>query len=447
MLSIRKALLLTLLPAVLLLMAVAVFTALHEVRDEIGELFDAQLVQAAFAVPTSQLETPSDVVRDKHDDPTHDMVIAVWDASEPHPAFFSRTHAPLERPKAGGFSRAMVNGERWRMYARQAGSRWIQVAQPLRIRAEASADIVSGLTLPMVLLVPIVVITVLLLVKRGLRPLTHFAAEIDARSHYALESVPIHSLPAELLPMATAMNQLLMRLQVALNAQEIFVADAAHELLTPLTALQVQVQMLERAKSDERRLQVTSDVRSSLERCSNLARQLLSLARHSSGHPAELSTRLLLGSAVRAAMSEVLPKAHERSIDLGIATEADCSVFADEKAIQTLLRNLLDNAIKYSPAFGRVDVSIALRNERPVITVSDTGPGIAPAEQARVFDRFYRGSGVDAEGSGLGLAIAREIAERHAVILEIRSPGRLGGLDMNVIFPAHPAANSASAIG
>ena len=433
--SIRKSLLYTLLPAVLILMAVAVLAVLYELQDEIGELFDAQLVHASYSVPTSPDAVPSDRSQNEADNPMHDLVIVVWPHDQSAPMFFSRAHAPLERLSRKGFSHIAIAGKDWRVFSRDDGTRWIQVAQPMSVRSAAGVQIFSGVALPMLLLVPIVVITVLWLVQRGLRPLTHFADELDSRTHQALESVPVHALPTELLPMATAMNQLLARLQGAMSAQEIFVADATHELLTPLTALQVQVQMLERAKSDERRAQVAADVRMSLERCINLARQLLTLARHSSVHPAEPKGPLVLGSAVRAAMSEVLPKAHARSIDLGIASEVDCHIVADDKAIQTLLGNLLDNAVKYSPVAGRVDVLIALRGTRPVVTVSDSGPGIPQAERSRVFDRFYRGS-VDAEGSGLGLAIAREIAERHDIVLEIESPGRLGGLDMHVIFPS-----------
>ncbi len=235
-------------------------------------------------------------------------------------------------------------------------------------------------------------------------------------------------------PRVEFLTQLLARLNAALSAQQVFVADAAHELLTPLTALQVQVQVLERARSEDRRQQATQDVRKSLERCVELTRQLLSLARHSAEQPSGPAHRHSLGQAVRAAMSDVLPKAHARGIDLGIARETESFVVADGKAIQTLIANLLDNAIKYSPANGRVDVSILERNAQPLITVSDAGPGIPVADRERVFDRFYRVSDAETEGSGLGLAIAREIATRHGASIELRVPGALGGLDVDVLF-------------
>ena len=427
--SIRRALLQSLLPAVLLLLGVAVFALLHEVKDEIDELYDAQLQQAAFAVPVATAPLPT---RDE-DDPQSDLVIAVWANGSAQPAYHSHARAALEKSLPQGFSTQRINGEPWRVFARHDSLGTVQAAQPIRVRNEAAAEISSRLVLPLLLLVPVLVITVLYLVKRGLRPLTRFAAELDARSHNAMESIPLESLPAELLPMATAMNQLLARLHAALSAQQVFIADAAHELLTPLTALQVQVQMLERARSDARREQATQDVRGSLERCINLARQLLTLARHSADAPANFQT-LPLGEAVRAAVSEVLPKAHARGIDLGIARETTSVIQGDAREIQTLLGNLLDNAVKYSPEKGRVDVSIAEREDRPLITISDSGPGIAALDRPRVFDRFYRATGTEAEGSGLGLAIAREIASRHGARIELRTPGELGGLDVEVLF-------------
>jgi two-component system OmpR family sensor kinase len=433
MTSIRKALLWTLLPAILLLLAVAVLAVLHEVRDEIDELFDAQLARAAHAIPATPDPQPA-ADADEEDDPTRQLVIAVWNGAATAPVYHSLTRAPLQRASRPGFSTRVINGEPWRIFVSAIGEQTIQVAQPVRIRTEASAEIASRIALPMLLLVPIVVLAVLWLLKRGLRPLSRFAEDLDSRSHSALESVPLTGLPAELLPMATAINDLLARLRAALSAQQVFVADATHELLTPLTALQVQVQMLERAKSEDRRSQATRDVRASLERCITLARQLLTLARHTGDTPSAPSQSMQLGDVVRAAMSDVLPKAHARRIDLGIASETACAVVGEPKALQTLLGNLMDNAVKYSPVAGRVDVSIDTRGNQPRVTVSDTGPGISTGDQARVFDRFYRSTSVDVEGSGLGLAIAREIAATHGAKIELRTPGQLGGLDVEVIF-------------
>ena len=437
MTSIRRALLWSLLPAVLALLAIAVFAVLHEVKDEIDELFDAQLEQAAHAVPISQgLAYPT---RRPHDNPRQDLVIAVWPTGVPAATYYTPKVVPLPRSETLGFSTIPIEGEEWRRFVLPLGDRTIQAAQPLRIRNEASLEIGARVTVPLLLLIPFIVLTVLLLVKRGLKPLTLFAKELDSRSPRSLGSVALTGMPAELLPMATAMNELLSRLSAALEAQQVFVADAAHELLTPLAALQVQV--LERAPSEDRRSRAIVDVRASLERCIGLARQLLALARHSAEIPAEPAQRLLLGQVVRSAITDVLPKAHARRIDLGVAGEVDCAIDGDEKALQTLLGNLLDNAVKYSPVAGRVDVTIGAEGDRPIITVSDSGPGIRLSERARVFDRFYRSKDVDAEGSGLGLAIAKEIAARHGAQIDLVTPGRLGGLDVQVKFNAGRATS------
>jgi two-component system OmpR family sensor kinase len=435
MTSIRKELLWTLLPAVLALLAIAVLAVLHEVRDELDELFDAQLAQAALALPAEPVSELPPETGDDDDDPRSELVIATWDADSSEPTFWLPTHAALPRSAPLGFSTLEIGSEEWRVFVRHEQARIIAAAQPLRIRTGAANDIAERVILPLALLVPAIILSVLLLVKRGLRPLTRFAHELDSRRPDALASLPLSALPAELLPMATAMNDLLARLSRALAAQEVFIADAAHELLTPLTALQVQVQMLERARSEERRAQATEDLRLSLERCISLARQLLTLARYSGeSAPASDFQQVPLLGVVRAAVAEVLPKAHARGIDLGMTSNTDCVIHGDDKALLTLLANLLDNAIKYSPQGSRVDVAIDVREKAPVVTVSDGGPGIAAAEQARVFDRFYRSRNAEAQGSGLGLAIALEIAIRHGARIALRTPGKLGGLDAEVVF-------------
>jgi two-component system OmpR family sensor kinase len=141
-----------------------------------------------------------------------------------------------------------------------------------------------------------------------------------------------------------------------------------------------------------------------------------------------------LVAIARHAVGEAIPKAHARQIDLGVLAPESVAVIGDEFALQVLLRNLVDNAIKYSAVGGRVDVTINLADE-PRLVVSDTGPGVPPEEHARLFDRFYRGSNPDIDGTGLGLAIVKEIAERHQAEIELTSPGLLGGLDVSVRFP------------
>ncbi len=180
-------------------------------------------------------------------------------------------------------------------------------------------------------------------------------------------------------------------------------------------------------------------MRASLERCVGLARQLLTLARHSGEQPGQSFQPVHLSNTMRTAVAAVLVRAHSRRIDLGVTSDADCLVPGDEKALHILLENLVENAVKYSPEGGRVDVSLSVSELHAVLTVSDNGPGIAPNDEPHVFDRFYRSTHTDVEGSGLGLAISREIARRHGASIELKTPGRLGGLDVIVRLAARPS--------
>jgi two-component system OmpR family sensor kinase len=427
--SIQRALLWSLVPAVLGLLALAIFAVLYEVRDEINELFDAQLEAATYAQasPSGPLPVPKG-----DDDPRKGLVIITW--TDGVPSYRSPHRVDLPEPPTAGFSIQTINGEPWRVFTRVAGNQRFEAAQPLQVRSEASSEISTRVTVPLALLVPLLVFTVLFLVRRGLRPLTRFTTELDVRTPGSLSSLSLQSLPDELLPMAVAMNHLLSRLHAALEAQEVFIADAAHELLTPLTALQVQVQMLERAKTPDRRERAIGDVRESLERCVHLARQLLTLARQSAHVGEAVWQPHRLTDLVRQSMARALPQAHLRTIDLGIVSETHTEIECDSRSIQTLLSNLLENAIKYTPAGGRVDVSIQDHVDNALVIISDSGPGVSEAHKARVFDRFYRAPGVESEGTGLGLSIAREVAERHGASIDLRSPGALGGLDAYVLF-------------
>jgi signal transduction histidine kinase len=312
--------------------------------------------------------------------------------------------------------------------------RVITVAQPYHARTHVLSEITQTLATHVVLLAPALALIVWFLVSLGFRPLTRFAMELKARSPTELQSISANDLPEELLPMTDALNDLMGRLERVLVAQKNFIGDAAHEILTPLAALQVQVQVLDRAKTEQRQARAMHDVQVSLERCVNLARQLLELARNST-ELTQSSFRVVdLIKAARYAVEEALPKAHHRQVDLGMLASDPVTISGDELAVHVLLRNLIDNAIKYSPVGSRVDVAIH-NGDAAHLVVSDSGPGVPIEEHARLFDRFYRGSNPDIDGTGLGLAIVKEIAQRHRAEIELKSPGLLGGLDVIVRFP------------
>jgi two-component system OmpR family sensor kinase len=243
-----------------------------------------------------------------------------------------------------------------------------------------------------------------------------------------------------------ALNGLLQRLGETLAAQRTFIADAAHELRTPLTAVHLQAQLAERASSDGERVKALAELKSGLERATRLSEQLLTLARAEPGvDSSERAAQTIdLAPLAREVIEELAPLAAQRGIDLGLSEAAATPVSGDREALRTLLSNLVDNALRYTASGGRVDVATVQEGDRSALWVRDNGPGIAPAERERVFDRFYRGQPdgdptARVRGSGLGLAIVKRVAERHGARIEL-GPGIDGaGLGVSVHFPAAAA--------
>jgi signal transduction histidine kinase len=223
-------------------------------------------------------------------------------------------------------------------------------------------------------------------------------------------------------------------LQKSFAAQQAFIADAAHELRSPLTALRLQLQLLDRAPDESARLEARERLGAAVERAIHLVEQLLDLARSDPGEaPAELSVVDLAHIAATAiADSSVL--ALSRRIDIGLDAEQHCEMRGDAEALRTLARNLIDNAVRYTPPGGSVSVECRRSADDALLEVADSGPGIAPADRLRVFDRFYRHPAAAESGSGLGLAIVKAIAERHGARLSLGDSVQ-GGLRVTVAFP------------
>jgi two-component system, OmpR family, sensor kinase len=275
-------------------------------------------------------------------------------------------------------------------------------------------------------------------VGRGLSPLRRLTRALDTRHPEALEPLPDARLPFEVQPLVRALNALLERLSAAIETQKAFVADAAHELRTPLAAVQIQAQLVARAQDDCARRDAMTDLQAGVTRATRLAEQLLALAR------AEPDGRAASGSVDLHALVEdcvlaYAPLAQQRGVDLGIERSEPATVTGDPEALRVMLNNLLDNATKYTPSGGRVDVFLQVDDGHPVVSIGDSGPGIPEAERDRVFDRFYRvGAGAsrartDVAGSGLGLAIVRRIALQHRATISL-GDSQAGGLLVSVRF-------------
>ena len=368
--------------------------------------------------------------------PQYDFVVQVW-SLDGEQLYLSQPSAVLPATTTLGLATMDTPAGRWRVFGVLARGRVIQVAQALQVREERAARLALRTLAPFGLLMPALGLLVWWTVGRSLEPFNQVAVAIRARSPEALEPLPAAGLPDEVRPLIDALDDLLVRLARALEHERSFIADAAHELRSPLTALSLQMQSLAAAGTEEERDTAQRQLAAGVARASRLVEQLLTLARQERGGARKL-TAVALDDLARSVVTEIMPFADRKRIDLGVTVAEEAVVQGDVDALRVLLRNLVDNAIRYTPDDGRVDVAIqrggGAGQPRATIEVSDSGPGIPAAEHARVFDRFYRVPGTVEAGSGIGLAIVKAIADRHGARLTLE-PGRDGcGLRARVAF-------------
>jgi two-component system sensor histidine kinase TctE len=298
-------------------------------------------------------------------------------------------------------------------------------------------EILTGMLLPQVLLLAFAAFLVGLGVNRGLHPLESLVGAIQRRSHRDLSPLDAAQAPREVRPMVGAINGLLQRLAATLAAQRRFVADAAHQLRTPLAGLKTQTELALRERDAAALTRSLEHIHSATEGSAHLVNQLLALARAEPGADrAERFERVDLGQLARDTTSDWVPAALRKNIDLGFeAATGTVAVTGDAVLLRELLSNLIDNAVRYTPVDGQVTVRVARADVTAVLEVEDDGPGIPVAERERVFERFYRVLGSGQEGCGLGLAIVREIAEGHGGTVSLCDGANHRGTLVRVRFP------------
>ena len=428
--SIRARLLL----AVLGLLAVAALVVgsvtYRSVRAETEALFDYQLRQMALSLRDQGEVAPAQA--SALVDEQLDFVVQVWTA-DGRGLYASRTHAALPQRAQLGFADVGVAGQVWRSFSVALPSRVIQVSQPLAIRRKLAADAAWAAVLPLLLVAPFMAGAAWWLTGLALRPLQRVAEGVRQRDEQSLEPLPTAGLPDEVAPLVTALNALLQRLGQSLDTQRAFVADAAHELRSPLTALKLQLQLLGRAPGEAERTAAAAALAAGIERAARLVEQLLTLARTEPGAGALAPQRLDLSELVREAVADTVPLALSRGTQFELFADTPVPIYGDRAALAALVRNLADNAVRYSPAGARVELHVAQQDNTATLQLDDSGPGIPPAERERVFDRFYRRGLADEPGTGLGLAIVRGVAQRHGASLRL-DDSPLGGLRVTLRF-------------
>jgi two-component system OmpR family sensor kinase len=412
MISIRRRLLAWLLGGTALAVAAGAVSTFVMAREEANSLADYQLQQMALSLRDHVLASG---LMTNEDDPAArglEVLVQIWNQQGVR-LYISHPKSDIPDRAQLGFADVSAPGGRWRVYSVQLRNHVIQVAQPYSVRDRIAARLALRTAWPMVAVLPLLGLLIWLTVGKGLSPIERLARDVGRRSPEALSPLEERGLPREVQPLVHALNDLLHRLHRALETQRAFVADAAHELRTPLAALRLQAQIAERAAQEGERREALGSLKRGVERASHLVQQLLTLAREEDQAVQAPSAPVRLDELAREVIAEHASLAHDKSIDLGMAREEPLSVDGSATGLRTLLSNLVDNAVRYTPAGGSIDISLARESDDAVLEVSDSGPGIPPAERTRVFDRFYRRPGDGPEGSGLGLAIASQIVERH----------------------------------
>ena len=426
--SIRRHLLIALLGALCAAMLLGGWVTYRVARSEAGVLFDYHLQQIALSLRDQRFQGSAEALAS---DRSLDYVIRVWDQNG-LTVFYSRPHDTLPELTRLGYSTTETKEGAWRLYAIQYHGQTIAVAQPMRVRDRQAAAVAWRTLEPFLILLPLFGVLIWRLVGWGLRPLGRLAESVKARTPDLLDPLPNADVPEEVWPLADSLNDLLGRLKTALDAQRAFVADAAHELRTPLAALQLQAQLVERAPSDEERHAALGDLKDGLQRATHGVQQLLTLARQEPGAVEARKVPVPLATLIRESVIGHCALAAERRIDLGVSyAEEEAVTAGDAGALKILLDNLIANALRHAPEGGRIDVACGVRDGMAYLEVADDGPGIPTEERERVFDRFYRRGG--GSGAGLGLAIVKMIAQRHGATVRLLDSDA-GGLRVRVEF-------------
>lgn len=335
---------------------------------------------------------------------------------------------------------------------RADGSRFA-VAQPTAVRNETARGMALRTLVPIAALIPCLMLVTSLLIAQSLRPIVRLAGDLDARRADEMTPLPLKDMPSELHPFIASINGLLARMRSMMDQQRRFVADAAHELRTPITALSLQAENLDPVDLPKAAQDRLTALKQGMRRTKHLLEQLLALARHEA-HACERGEIPLvaLDRATKEAAADLMPQALNRCIDLGFELVEPLAVRGEPVMLVAMIRNLLDNALRYTPEGGTVDIGVYRQDGAAVLQIEDSGPGIAPGDMDRIFEPFFRGAREEAEGTGLGMSIVKRVVDElgGSIALEnITGVGR-SGLRVTVRLPvaADPdlPANKPSAI-
>jgi two-component system OmpR family sensor kinase len=423
--------------------------------EEMDEVFNETVRQTALALADYEHSDPDVSSRPESPLPESlrapagdEQIVTVTWSPTGRRRFISDPRIEIPLSRVNGLTRVTIAEVTWYVYTIVEASGIVQAAQRASARRQAAAEATGKLLVPLFLLVVLIGVLLVIALRRGLKPLDQSVQEVAARSASSLLAIDITGLPVEIHPLVAAINDLLDRLAHAFDHQRRFVADAAHELRTPVTALRLQLQLLQRATDPAERAAALEDLARGTARTEHLLQQLLQLSRAEpqAQMPSLRTEPVSLLALARAVVGSFSINAENRNIDLGVKAGEDgdrVTVAGDPEMLLVMLNNLVDNALRYTPPGGVVDVVVqGSAADTSVVRVIDSGPGVADADLPWIFDRFYRAAETaegpaGAEGSGLGLSIVKAIVDLHGATITVRNRnGTDSGLVCEVCFTA-----------
>jgi two-component system, OmpR family, sensor kinase len=436
--SLRRRLLLWLLPATFLAGLLASIGTYWGAVLELDDLLNDQMRYLAEhinvdpgerVVLTDTGNKPSPL----RDDNADEVLLQVWSAGAL--SFTTDSALTLPPPQRTGLSDVQIGDQTWHTFVSQRGDKFIRVAQAQNQRWEALAGLAVHLLWPVVSLIPLLALFLWFGISYGLKPLRTVATELSERNVNSLQPIASKELPGEVKPLVDALNDLLERLANAFTMQKHFIADAAHELRTPVAALSIQVELAQRATQDEDRQVSLSEVQAGVARLTHLTQQLLTLARLEPDAQSPVMQNVELSALCKSVITDQVRRAEASGIDLGLVESTASSISGDPETLRILLNNLVDNAIRYAGAHAKIDVAVRVTEQGIVLEVCDNGPGISATDRERVLERFYRGDNQTGSGSGLGLSIVQAIAQQHGAQIVLDTAPNGMGLWVRIIFP------------
>ncbi len=439
--SLKRRLVIMLLAVIAVTWSAIVAYSYFDIRHESEELLDAHLAQSA-ALILSQTDQGFEEIEIEHAPQFKEnqrVAFQLWEHGRKLRLHSSNAPNNLFSGTMTGFSDVVIDGRGWRVF-----SAWtrdhkylVQVAERDDSRHDITHAMTRNLLLPLTFALPLLGLLVWLTVSHALYPLARLGRDVARREADNLELLDLNGAPAEIMPLIDNLNSLFSRVEQLIAHERRFTADAAHELRTPLAVLMTQAQVARAATADAERNRALDNVITGCTRAARLVEQMLTLARLDPQNALGESAIFDLHILAKTVIADIAPSAFDRGVEIELGTSGETSVWGNSDLIRVALRNLVDNAVRYSPHGSTVQVTVSQADGNALVRVIDQGSGLSPDELKKVGQRFYRVLGTNVSGSGLGLSIARRITELHRGSLVLGTADSGHGLKAALSWPAN----------